>query len=140
MDIAKLLKQEAQFSADVAAILKGRKPTPADLQRPLDLQQQQLARVTDRIQALEEDKKAYATRIDAEIAELRGELDARQRAMDAQREGLKSAMGAAAPTGRTDPPGRTGATRPAATAGPGRATSARPKASTAKTGAKPKKT
>jgi DNA repair ATPase RecN len=114
MDIAKLLKQEAQFSAEVAAILKGRKPTPADLQRPLDLQQQQLTRVTDRIQALEEDKKAYATRIDAEIAELKGEFDARQRAIDAQREGLKSAMNAAAAAGKA---GSTGAATPASPAG-----------------------
>jgi hypothetical protein len=138
MDIANLLKQEAQFSADVTAILKGRKPTPADLQRPLDLQQQQLTRVTDRIQALEEDKKAYAARVDAEIAELKGELDARQRAMDAQREGLKSAMNVAG--GKSDPTGGGGATRPTGTAGPDRAMSARPKAASAKTRAKPKKT
>jgi chromosome segregation ATPase len=136
MDIAKLLKQEAQFSAEVAAILKGRKPTPADLQRPLELQQQQLTRVTDRIQALEEDKKAYATRIDAEIAELKGELDARQRAMDAQREGLKSAMGAAAAAGKAGSTGTVTPTSPAGAVGP-RGTKTKP--SKAASG-KPRKT
>jgi chromosome segregation ATPase len=137
MDIAKLLKQEAQFSADVAEILKGRKPTPADLQRPLDLQQEQLTRVTDRIQALEEEKKAAAARIDAEIAELKGELGSRQRAMDAQREGLKAAMNAAKATGRAGSTGLTDA-KPF-TASP-RSTAARPvKTAAAKTRAKSKK-
>jgi hypothetical protein len=102
MDIARLLKQEAQISADTAAILKGREATPSDLQRPLDLQQDQLARVTDRIKALEEEKLAFIARIDAQIAELNGERDQRQRALETQREGLKSAMNAAAATGGSD--------------------------------------
>jgi uncharacterized coiled-coil protein SlyX len=102
MDIARLLEQEAQISADTAAILKGRKATPSDLQRPLDLQQDQLTRVTDRIKALEEEKLALAARIDAQIAELNGERDQRQRALETQREGLKSAMNAVAATGGSD--------------------------------------
>jgi hypothetical protein len=102
MDIARLLEQEAQISADTAAILKGREATPIDLQRPLDLQQDQLARVTDRIKALEEEKLAVIARIDAQIAELNGERDQRQRALETQREGLKSAMNAAAATDGSD--------------------------------------
>ena len=102
MDIARLLEQEAQISADTAAILKGREATPSDLQRPLDLQTDQLARVTDRIKALEEEKLAFIARIDAQIAELHGERDRRQRALETQREGLKSAMNAAAGTGGSD--------------------------------------
>jgi hypothetical protein len=96
--------------------------------------------VTDRIQALEEDKKTYAARIDAEIAELKGELGMRQRAIDAQREGLKSAMSAASAGAKSGSTGGAGATRPTGAVDPSATTRDPAKPAPTKTRVKPGQT
>ncbi|MBU3078987.1 hypothetical protein [Sphingomonas quercus] len=92
MDIGQFADHEARLSAQLTEALKGGKTDAvAALGKPAELQRQQIDRVAERIKALEEEKIAAAARIDAEIAELKGELDQRTRTLDAAQETTKPA-------------------------------------------------
>jgi hypothetical protein len=95
MNLDQLLKTQVQFTKDAASLLASQTFDPDSLQRPLELQQQQAQRLEERIAALEDEKVAVAARIDAELSDLKSELEARRKQMGADQQ---------SPLGVTKPP------------------------------------
>ena len=110
MSIAKLLEQhralvdEAGRAATFAAV------KAAQLSRPIELQQQRIAVLKQRIELLEASKKDYVGRVDETIKGLREELAELERRNKVDRDGLAPVLDAVRHRNPNDP------TRPTRTA------------------------
>ena len=88
MSIAKLLEEhralldEADRSATFGAV------TAAQVRRPLELQEQRVAAIKRRIEALEASKQEYASRVDETVKALREDLAGLERQMASDRDTL----------------------------------------------------
>jgi hypothetical protein len=93
VDIAKLIEQRDKFIADVAATLERRGIDPAAIKHPVDVQAEQVARVQGRIDGLEMRKAEVLASVDTELAELKRDLKAREKRIEADRKNAGLAPG-----------------------------------------------
>lgn len=96
MDFAKLIEQRDKFIADATAALERRCIDPAAIKDPVDVQQEQASRVRQRIESLESRKAEIIASADTEIAALKGDLQAREQKIEADRK--QQNIAAAAPS------------------------------------------
>ncbi len=97
MDLEKLIQQRDRIVAEADKLLKARGADPSALLRPIELQEAQAARVEERIASLETRRSELAAAIDAEIKELRKDLDARRRKIERDGKELAAMAGRAHP-------------------------------------------
>jgi hypothetical protein len=86
MDIAALVKRQESLVAEFTKALKAKgSDTAGIITRPIEIQQSRVEAIKARIAGLEEAKKSFATRTDAQIAALKAELEEATKTLQANR-------------------------------------------------------
>lgn len=94
MDIANLVKRQEELVADFTKQVSGKVDPAAAVTRPLELTEARAASVEARIAAIEDGKKAYIARADAQITALKAELKQVSETVAQGRKALQPALDA----------------------------------------------
>lgn len=85
MDLQKLIAERDRLVAEAEKMLKSGAAGEAAFRRPVELQETQLGRVEERIAGLEASKAELTRTIDAELKELKQDVQARRRQIERDR-------------------------------------------------------
>lgn len=98
MDLQKLVEQRDKLIADVTARLEARPAAGGPALPSVDVERAQAHRVEERIRSLEQRKAELVESIDAELQDLKVELDARTLKIAADSKNLEAAVSDEAPS------------------------------------------
>ena len=104
MSIAKLLEQHRALVDEAGRAAAFAPVKAAQISRPIELQEQRVALLKQRIELLEASKKDYVSRVDETIKGLREELTELERRNKVDRDGLAPLLDAVGTRNPTDPP------------------------------------
>jgi len=104
MDLEQLIKQRDELVAEAEKVLEGRQGAHA-LDRPIELQEAQAARIEGRIVSLEAARAELAKSIDSELQDLKLDLEQRRRKIDLDRKEFekRAASGGESPPTKATP-------------------------------------